>query len=478
MRIAKRLVPSSRRAASAMVLAGFVLIAPLGGVALADTAGGTVGLGGYGLVANGNGVQMTFDNPAGLGGSHPLGYVGIPEASAKLETGPLGNGMATVIWPGSLFGNLGSATNVLTFLPPSVTGLLKGANDPVRAQANFPGGPSDASYPPGGAAGPVAMTSHADASKVDSAASISGYNLGGVVQVGTVTGHGVTTLVGPADTPTLARADGTSDVGGIDILGGVLHIDSIKSTATASSDGVTGKGTGNTVVAGVTLLKGMVPATIDSTGLHLATTNASLLGLLNPLNALVNQAIKSLNLTAKLISPTAVSRGAQENVNAGAVIITYSVPDNVDALVKTITGKIPQIPNIFDHAIITMALGGATADATAGPGFSGNPAVGPPTGGSTAAPADLGGGGAGAVGSSGNVGLIPTPGASAVVSPAPAPTQVALPASPIGFFGGLKAALVLLALVGGAMMGAGMWKLGTDVLEPRTATVCPLEEGP
>ncbi|HWW52256.1 MAG TPA: hypothetical protein VNY84_00695, partial [Acidimicrobiales bacterium] len=54
-----------------------------------------------------------------------------------------------------------------------------------------------------------------------------------------------------------------------------------------------------------------------------------------------------------------------------------------------------------------------------------------------------------------------------------------LPSSPIVAFGHLAPILFLLAVAGAAMIGAGMWKLSTNVLEAQPAMVhCPLEEGP
>ena len=475
---ARRFLP---RGPIALVLAGFLLVAPLAGMAMAGTAAsGVPGLGGYGMFANGNGVQVTFDNPAGLGGSHPIGYLGVPEASAKMETGPQGNALSTVVWPGSLLGNLGSASNLLTFLPPSIIPLLKNSNDPIRAQSSYPGGPADATYPAGGSGGPVAMSAHSDASKVDSQSAVTGFSLSGLFEVGNATGHGQTVLEGPADTPTNAVSTGTSEVGGIDILGGVLHIDSVKSVAKASSDGTTPKGSANTTIAGVTLVNGTVPATIDSDGLHVAKSTTPIAAVVTPVNALLNQLLAGLNFSAKVIKPTVAVTAGQENAKAGALIITYNIPANVSSLISTITGKIPQIPNFFQGGVVTVAIGGATANVAAAPGFVAPPQISTP---STPAAVDTGAsGGAGlSAGSGGSVGGTgDTGGTGGSVSPSTGGGSggLRLPASPISAFGGLAPLLFLLAIAGAAMIGAGMWKLSTNVLEGRAAMAhCPLEEG-
>jgi hypothetical protein len=468
--------------AIALLAAGVLFVAPLAGAALAAaTAGsGGGGLGGYGMFADGNGIQATFDNPGGLGGSHPVGYVGVPETSAKMETGPQGNGLATVVWPGSLLGNLGSASNVLTFLPPSITALMKNSNDPIRAQTSYPGGPADATYPAGQNTSPVAMASHADASKVDSSSAVSGFSLAGLFSVGSVNGHGLTALDGPADAPTAATSTASSFVGGIDILGGLLHIDSIKSTATASSDGTLAKGSANTVVSGVSLVGGKVPATIDSTGVHLASSSTPLGAVLNPVNDLLNQVLKNLNFTAVLLKPVNTVSGGQDNAKAGAVVITYSVPANISSLIGMVTAKIPQIPNFFQGGVVTLSLGGATANVLASPGFVAPPSIAVP--GVTASGGTGGtGGGSALTGSSGLTGTLGS-GGSGGASPAPSGGGGGgslLPTSPIAAFGGLAPILFLLAMAGAAMIGAGMWKLSDDVLAEQVVPArCPLEDTP
>lgn len=481
---------SSRRGPIAMVLAGFLLVAPLAGMALAATAAPSgAGLGGYGMFADGNGVQVTFDNPAGLGGSHPIGYLGIPEASAKMETGPQGSALSTVVWPGSLLGNLGSASNLLTFLPPSILPLLKNSNDPIRAQSSYPGGPADATYPAGGG-GPVAMSAHADASKVDSQSAVTGVSLSGLFQVGNATGHGETALEGPADTPTNAVSTGTSEVGGIDVLGGLLHIDSVKSVAKASSDGTTPAGTARTTIAGVTLVNGTVPATIDSDGLHVAKSTTGLGPLLTPVNDLLNQLLNGINFTAKLIKPTVAVTAGQENAKAGALVITYNIPANFSSLFTTLTGEIStvsgqpnQIPNFFQNGVVTLSIGGATADVSASPGFVAPPQINAPStppavdSGSSSGGSGLSGGLGGLT--TGGTGGSDTGGSSLPSSRSGAGGGLHLPSSPIAAFGGLAPLLLLLAVAGAAMIGAGMWKLSTNVLAVPAAMVhCRLEEGP
>ena len=478
-----RTVWRSRWGALACVGVGLLLVAPLAGAAVADTGGGGgTGLGGYTMFANGNGLQILFDNPAGLGGSHPVGEVDIPEASATMETGPLGHALSTVFWPGSLLGNLGSASNVLP-IPPQIAQLLKGANYPVRAEAAVPSGAADASYP-GGSLGavPIQMTAHADQNQVDSKASVTSFGIPGLLNVGSISGHGNTTL-----SATAATSTGTSSVGGIDILGGLVHIDAISSTATATSDGTTAKGSGKTIVGGVTAGYGAVPATIDNNGLHLGPSNTPLGGLLAPVNTLLNQALQTLNFNIKTLHTVVAPNGAQENVLAGGLVITYDVPASLNNLLNPILQRIPQVPNVLQGGHVTITLGGATADVDASPGFSD---TGPPPDTGTVAPTP-------SVDTSGSGGTPGTPGtgptssggidtgtgggfsapalASAPKTSKLSPAPRNADAAPIGFFGGLSAGLIVLALAGAGLIGFGLIRLCLGGLNPAAMTICPLE---
>src|SRR3954471_7152055 len=149
------------------------------GLALADTNAVTA-IGGFAILANAPGMQITYDNTAGVGGTHPVGYGTVPESTATLETGPIGKGLASVVWPGPLVGNLGASTAVLPHgsdIPAPVLSLLQqNGNDPVRAEANS-GGPPDVSYAdPGGAA---TMTAHADANTTSAKATTKGFEAPG-----------------------------------------------------------------------------------------------------------------------------------------------------------------------------------------------------------------------------------------------------------------------------------------------------------
>src|SRR3954471_4395707 len=137
------------------------------GLALADTNAVTA-IGGFAILANAPGLQITYDNTAGVGGTHPVGYGTVPESTATLETGPIGKGLASVVWPGPLLGNLGASTAVLPhgsdIPPPLLTLVQQNGNDPIKAEATTGGAP-DVTY--GDPAGAASLTAHADAEQTE-----------------------------------------------------------------------------------------------------------------------------------------------------------------------------------------------------------------------------------------------------------------------------------------------------------------------
>src|SRR5438552_12845104 len=192
------------------------------GWALADTTAVTA-IGGFSILANAPGMQITYDNTAGVGGTHPVGYGTVPESTATLETGPIGKGLASVLWPGPLLGNLGASTAVLPHgsdIPAPVLSLLQqNGNDPVRAEATT-GGPPDATY--GDPAGAATMTAHADAGKTSATATTKGFDAPGAGTAGNISSTGSATVT--TDTVT---AHGESVASNVNLAGGLVTIESV-----------------------------------------------------------------------------------------------------------------------------------------------------------------------------------------------------------------------------------------------------------
>lgn len=171
---------------------------PAGSAALARSAA----LGGFSVHATAPGVAIIYTDP-----DPTVGEQGgtIPEATTDFATG-FGHALAAVVWPGSVAGNAGGLAGILSIPDPLQSILKQYGNDPVRAEASTPSGPADASYPPGGPAGDLVMKAHADASKVESLSTYSGFAMGPAT-FGSITAHSISTA-----STGLAQAQGDSTV--------------------------------------------------------------------------------------------------------------------------------------------------------------------------------------------------------------------------------------------------------------------------
>ena len=428
------------------------------GLALADTSA-VATIGGFNMLANAPGMQITYDNTAGVGGTHPVGYGTVPESTATLETGPIGKGLSSVVWPGPLLGNLGASTAVLPhgsdLPPPVITLLQQNGNDPIKAEATT-GGPPDATYgDPGGAA---VMTAHADANKTAASATTKGFEAPGAGTVGTITSTGTAIL----STDTVV-AHGESAASDINLGGGLVTIESVTSTATATSDGNGSKGEGTTTVTG--LMVAGTPATVDENGLHIGSASQPL-G--EPVNDGLNTALAQSGLKITLTAPQEEKEGTAESFRAGSLVIKWEVPNdaNGDSFEVTFGGAIAQV-----NANTASPDASAAADETT---FGSSDSVAP----STTAPASTG--------TTAAIGASAAPETPTTAAPALKPlpatavrngkTQVALNSQPIRYSGGIKPGVVLLGLVGVALAAFGLRRLSSNVLAATPhSTTCPLE---
>ncbi len=228
-------------------------------------------------------------------------------------------------------------------------------------------------------------------------------------------------------------------------LAGVLKIDSIVSTATATSDGTTGSGVAKTTIAGATVMGQGV--TIDETGLHFGTTN-------QPIDAVLQQVAKQA-LSAAGISVT-VGPATKEITGPSAVL-------GANSLVITITQN---------GYTVGYALGGARATAVGSVGIpdedlgdSGDDFVGDTgvLGGDDSFLGDLGD--LGDLGSGAGDGSSVAPGSAVEIVPAVAAAKGT----------GLPVATVVLGVLAALFLAAGMRRLNTAVLaDPTAGIACTL----
>ncbi|MBV9413247.1 MAG: hypothetical protein JO148_16770 [Acidimicrobiia bacterium] len=451
-----------------LVAVAVVLGAALGTASHAARAAGD--LGGYDLSAQAPAVELVVDSDALPVPAHPVFDATVPETAASLQSG-LGHGLSSLFWPGDLAGHLGSALLQLnqlcssalpitlpgvptecTPLPQVIKDNATALNDPVKAETFAPGGPADDSYTftpplPG-----VTMTSHADSNRVESTAGFATFGAPGLGTLGSVTSHSITTADGSTGT-----SQATSELFNVSLVGGLVSIDHIQSTAKEVTDGQRATGDGTTIVSGLRI--GGVPATVDSTGLHIGS-----------LSAVANRALQALGLQIELTTPNILSDGAQGAFTAPLLVIRYSDDQNsleaaalalgqklTTGSLQKLTGSLQQLA-LGPQAKVALSLGGAAVAVNGSPAFT--------------SPDEPGGGGSGpasdvlpfittpsspATSAPSVAGLTFSPTSSGVASPSVGSPSVARPAGFLRGFGGLAWGLVVAAIAGAFALAYGLY---------------------
>ncbi len=484
---------SIRRLAAAALFAPllFQTVAVAGNAVAAPTQAGP-SLGGYTIDSRATGLRVGYDVP----GSLPIGPLvdaGAPEAQARLATGPVGNAMSSLAYPGSLLLGLGSLLAASGQEPPA--GL---PDYPILVEASS-SGPTEVSNEV--APGSV-MYARAEQNTVEANTALAGTGVDDVLSFG---GSRSRALGTATDT-----ADGGVEVAMSEIvgLGGLLRIEAVVTTLAASSDGATATSTGQTTVVGATFAG--QPITIGPDGVVFddpaddpaddTEPTGGLFGGLGPaidpvsllLTQIVdqtgslNEALAQTGISIRLAEPRVVEAGATaERVSEGMVIeFDQEFGDSELASVFDLIPLLPDIPgaplgpNDFVQLIqarqlasIAIAAGGVAVSASPPfelPTFGFNPLPGSPTDAPSVVPTPTATPSAGTVGNS-------SPASSAaivdeVVNAAPLAVRLPdLPAAlgPIG---------VLLAVLGALLLALGGRRLPDWAIDGnRIVDACDLE---
>jgi hypothetical protein len=245
----------------------------------------------YTMLANAPGL--------GINGLYRDVALTVPETTSSLSTGGVGAALATLAWPGPIVGTLGTTILVLrSDAPPQVTML----NDPVRAEARS-GGEQKGSYSLPGTTMTASATNDAVTATSKTSSTLPIGSLGGFSGTTRTAFEGAGAAVGTA----------SGVVTDLDLAGGVVHIGSLVSTASARTDGTTSSGKASTVVSGMTIAG--VPVTVDDKGVHVQGTTL-------PLAAeTVTNALKASGITVLLTKPRTVQSGGTISVDAGALVV-------------------------------------------------------------------------------------------------------------------------------------------------------------
>lgn len=391
----------------------------------------------YDLVGGARGYSVFYDAP----GQGRAGEMTVPEASSSLATGNIGYGLASMAWPGPLVGNLGTLMVGLG-APPEARSL----DWTVRAEARTPQDPPTTTNTsvPG-----TSMVATAKGDFVEAVGSVQ-RTANEAINLGTTQARSLSKLDGAS-----GLVQSSALVQNIAIAGGVVKIDSVASTATASTDGSASDGVGKTVVKGLTIA-GM-PAMIDDKGISIGGQNV-------PANAVVNQiaqqALSQAGIKLVLSAPTRDVKGETALVDSGALTVTW---------------------NAREGGTFGLIIGGARASVTGSPSLEDllgdiEDSIGSDTFPSDgvgenvlSAGGDFTEGAAGDTGAIGGSGDAADTGGPGVEVPIGGQRAAAIGGKPI------KPGLAILAILGAGFFALAMRRLSDDVLsEQAAAAVCPL----
>jgi hypothetical protein len=461
--------------------------------------------GGFIVSGRGNGFQLTYDSPGLLPTGSPIFQLSVPEALATLNSGPVGYALASFAYPGPLVADLGAAlaaSGTETGIPPY----------PVRAEAFFPSGPTEAGEGDQG----TEMTAVTEFGDSRAHTSFSGLQFGPAAFVGSSTATSQSVIEG-GNVVSRAR----SFVSDVVLFGGIMTIESVVTDIVATSNGAESDSAGRTRASGVAVL-GM-PAVIDDDGIRFSDTPSddpgdnpvggpvddALGGALDPVQGGLEEAVGPLNdlfdqlgiagddalqqlfdqagIRVELLDPIAVSEGgtAERTANGLSVTMDYD-GSNTPVLTELLSlvpseslpaenlGPVPFSPqglfNLMKETHITgVALAPANVVTAATPAFEldlGEIDIDVPVG-STGAPSAPTGGSVAPGGSDFETATPELPPAADGSDAVPTSSRSGLP-----FGDAIPALLVLGALLGGPFFAAGSRRLADNTLAG-VASHCP-----
>lgn len=456
-----------RAVATALLVTGFLMTAG-SMTALARTAANGVAKpafeGFFQSAAEASGIGAIFA-PEGSEPHNPTFGGTVPETVALLDTSS-GFAVASLAWPGPLAANAGNVANLLlpactpTQLPVSQEcapspdpELVKAANYPVRAEAASGSNNEDEVGP---------MRAEATNETAQAEATIADFVSPSVVSAGEIFSRSQNVI---EDDRVVTLAETTMT--GVEIAAGVITIDSIKTTARASSDGEDPQVERETVVSGVEV-DGQ-PARIDEDGLHFGGERSD-----NPLAAPIDefnsQMLSEMGMEVFLTEPVEETEDdGAARVHSGSLAFTWVFGEegSENQITVTLGGAFARVSassgTSFDFGDIEIDddIGGEFGSL----GSSGSTTGSTGTGGASVA--------SGSIGSDGSSAAPPDP------APAPPPdaqSEVAFGGVPAAqFFDGNSPALVLLALIGVLLAGVGLKQFQTAALIPAAAAPCGID---
>ena len=287
----------------------------------------------------------------------------VPYATTSMDSSGSISALASSLYPGAGF--LGAPALLCQFSADLCKVISNVPRYPVIATASYPTKPEDsADLPPAGAAlqqGPLAVapgvtTAKATADQVEATTEAGRTGLEGVVRAGSSTSHSKQLFEGSTLVVTAESA-----VNGLDIGGGQLHIDHVRSVASARVDGAKVlAASAVTTVSGATA--GGVPVVIDSTGVHVAGNGDG-----GALQGGVNTALAALDasgIKVRLTTPSKLTKDGTAAASTGGLLITFA---GTVALPNPPPNPLPAPPSANGDYVGSVTLAGAGVSAFAAP---------------------------------------------------------------------------------------------------------------
>jgi hypothetical protein len=375
----------------------------------------------------------------------------IPYSNSTSSTGPSNGSVTSPAWPGDAIATAGNAVG--TFAPTAPVALIKLLNDPVVARSSFPdqvGVGTSGSFGPGSPAAIGSATTKSSESGTSGAAHISdltplGANKAGVPLIDIASASSMTTSTVQAASVS-NRAE--TRIGRISIAG-VITIDGINTTATASSDGKGGTSDATTDIGAVKVAG--LSASIGPDGI---TINGKGQGdiLVKTANKLL-ATLQKIGISITALAPQKNKDGNEADATSGAILVSFE-DDNLPDL-----GKLaPQLPVPLPNSLgmqVSLGLSHAKAAATlltdVEPPEVGTPTTAPVGPGSDAGPIGTGDGGLPPVDAGTSTPPIPPP----VVAAQPQAAVLGVPVRTAW----VVVALLIALLIAGPLLTYANWQL-------------------
>lgn len=288
-----------------------------------------------------------------------LFHAELPYATSSFDSSGTATAAAATLFPGAgLLGVPGLLCQAGACLPvPFDYPLMATASNPTEPDGQAQASPGTQQLGPLSIAGNL-TTAHADANRVEGTAKAGATDVNGVLTAESSTAHSTQAFEGG----TLVVTAETS-VTGLDLGGGQLHIDEIRSVAVAHVDGLKVlTSSAVTTVTGATA--GGQAVTIDSSGVHVLGNGDG-----GALEGSVNSALAQLDaagITVRMTTPTKDAKDGIATAATGGLLVTFghSVDLPLPPLPPLPGGIGVPSPNGDYFGSVTVAGAGVTAFAS------------------------------------------------------------------------------------------------------------------